>query len=228
MKTRREHSLARFLRPLLVAACALLIALPGCQFAPSITDDPRWGAATRESPEAVVTSEVPESPKVPQASESPESPTSPQSPASPTSPRSPASPRAPADPDVEPGSVAEAARAAEETVSEGKSYTSPEEVAAYLHLFGRLPPNFISKTKARKKGWDSQKGNLQKVCPGMSIGGSTFYNDDGQLPDASGRTWQECDVNYEGGYRGSERLVFSNDGLVFYTADHYETFERVY
>jgi guanyl-specific ribonuclease Sa len=62
----------------------------------------------------------------------------------------------------------------------------------------------------------------------MSIGGSRYYNDDGQLPDKKGRQWTECDINYSGGFRGAERIVFSNDGLVFYTADHYETFEQLY
>lgn len=113
-------------------------------------------------------------------------------------------------------------------VEEGGTYTSKEEVAAYIHEFGHLPSNYISKSKAKKAGWVSNKGNLDEVLPGMSIGGSEFYNDEGLLPDAPGRTWTECDINYEGGYRGAERIVFSNDGLIFYTADHYKTFEQVY
>lgn len=117
-------------------------------------------------------------------------------------------------------------------VAEDGRYTSKDEVALYLHLYGHLPSNFISKTKAREAGWVSSKGNLDEVCPGMSIGGSDYYNEgwDGEelLPEAKGRTWKECDINYHGGYRGAERLVFSNDGLIFYTADHYQTFERLY
>ena len=74
----------------------------------------------------------------------------------------------------------------------------------------------------------SSEGNLDEVCPGKSIGGSTFYNDDGLLPEADGRTWKECDINYTGGFRGSERIVFSNDGLIYYTNDHYQTFEQLY
>lgn len=114
------------------------------------------------------------------------------------------------------------------SVTEGNSYTSKDEVAAYLHEFGHLPPNFISKTKARKAGWDARAGNLQEVCPGMSIGGSVFYNDDGLLPEANERTWHECDINYHGGHRGAERIVWSSDGLIYYTADHYKTFEQLY
>lgn len=108
------------------------------------------------------------------------------------------------------------------------SYTSKEDVALYLHTYGELPSNFISKTKASEAGWNPQEGNLDKVCPGKSIGGSVFYNDDGALPDAPGRTWHECDINYQGGHRGPERIVYSNDGLVYYTPDHYQTFEQLY
>lgn len=114
------------------------------------------------------------------------------------------------------------------TVSRDGSYTSKEDIALYLHTYGELPSNFISKTKAREAGWNPQKGNLDEVCPGKSIGGSAFYNDDNALPDAPNRTWRECDVNYQGGHRGPERIVYSNDGLIYYTPDHYKTFERLY
>ena len=114
------------------------------------------------------------------------------------------------------------------TVREDGTYTSKDEVAYYLHTYGHLPSNYISKTKARKQGWESRSGNLDKVCPGKSIGGGPFYNDDGKLPDAPGRTWSECDIDYTGGYRGSKRIVWSNDGLIYYTGDHYKHFERLY
>ena len=114
------------------------------------------------------------------------------------------------------------------TVEEDGWYTSKEEVALYIHTYGKLPGNFISKTKARNRGWVASEGNLDEVCPGMSIGGSRYYNDDGELPEKRGRQWTECDINYHGGFRGAERIVFSNDGLIFYTDDHYETFEQLY
>jgi hypothetical protein len=114
------------------------------------------------------------------------------------------------------------------SVTEDGTYTSKEEVSLYIHTFGHLPSNFITKTKAKEAGWVSSKGNLDEVCPGKSIGGSKFYDDDGALPDARGRTWKECDVNYHGGFRGQERIVFSSDGLVYYTPDHYQTFEQLY
>ncbi|MGN1069057.1 MAG: ribonuclease domain-containing protein [Candidatus Fimadaptatus sp.] len=62
----------------------------------------------------------------------------------------------------------------------------------------------------------------------MSIGGDRFGNREGLLPDARGRQYYECDVNYDGGYRGGERIVFSSDGLIYYTCDHYNTFALLY
>lgn len=113
-------------------------------------------------------------------------------------------------------------------IVEDGHYTAPQDVADYLYQFGHLPDNFITKNEARELGWDSQGGNLDEVAPGMSIGGDTFGNREGLLPKEKGRKYYECDVNYEGGYRGGERIVYSNDGLIFYTADHYKSFEQLY
>ena len=107
-------------------------------------------------------------------------------------------------------------------------YTEPQEVADYLHVYGHLPDNFITKNEAKKLGWDNQAGNLDKVAPDMSIGGDLFGNREGLLPEKDGRKYYECDVNYEGGYRNGERIIYSNDGLIFYTADHYKSFEQLY
>ena len=114
------------------------------------------------------------------------------------------------------------------SVEKDGRYTTPEDVAEYIHTFGTLPSNFITKKEAQALGWDSKKGNLWDVADGMSIGGDYFGNYEGLLPEADGRKYTECDVNYEGGYRGSERIIFSNDGLIFYTNDHYETFTQLY
>lgn len=114
------------------------------------------------------------------------------------------------------------------SVVESGEYSDRDPVALYIHEFGHLPANYVSKTKARAAGWVNTKGNLWDVLPGKSIGGSEYHNDDGRLPDAPGRRWTECDVNYAGGFRGPERIAFSNDGLVYYTPDHYQTFERLF
>ena len=113
-------------------------------------------------------------------------------------------------------------------VKKGESYSSKDEVAAYIHEFKELPPDFITKKEARKLGWDSSKGNLWDVTDKKSIGGDSFGNFEGLLPEAEGRKYYECDINYNGAYRGSERIVYSNDGLIYYTNDHYKSFQRLY
>ena len=116
----------------------------------------------------------------------------------------------------------------ETEISESGTYTSKEEVAAYLHTYGHLPSNFITKKEAKNLGWVSSEGNLWEVAPGMSIGGDYFGNYEGNLPEAKGRDYYECDIDTNGSYRGAKRIVFSDDGLIYYTEDHYETFELLY
>jgi guanyl-specific ribonuclease Sa len=118
------------------------------------------------------------------------------------------------------------AKKAESYVSEGESYTLPEEVAAYLHIYSELPENFITKKEAQNLGWDSSKGNLWDVAEGKSIGGDNFGNYEGLLPTST--KYHECDVNYTGGYRQAERIIYGNDGTIYYTNDHYETFTQIY
>ena len=128
---------------------------------------------------------------------------------------------------TEPAAQTEAAEP-QKTPDENGRYSTPEEVALYLHPYGKLPKNFITKKAAQDLGWDSGKGNLWDVTDQMSIGGDSFGNREGLLPSQKGRQWYECDVNYNGGFRGGERIVYSNDGLIYYTADHYESFTRLY
>ncbi len=113
-------------------------------------------------------------------------------------------------------------------VEEEGVYTSKEEVAAYIYKFGHLPDNFITKKEAKELGWDNKAGNLHEVAPGMSIGGDYFGNYEGILPEEDGREYSECDIDYQGGYRDAKRIVYSNDGLIYYTEDHYESFELLY
>lgn len=120
------------------------------------------------------------------------------------------------------------AAGSESEIDEDGSYTSKEDVALYLHTYGRLPENFITKKEAQALGWDNKAGNLWDVAPDMSIGGDRFGNYEGLLPDADGRKYYECDIDYAGGYRGSKRIIYSNDGLIYYTEDHYESFEQLY
>lgn len=122
----------------------------------------------------------------------------------------------------------EQTQAPEQTVAEDGTYSTREEVALYLHLYGHLPENFITKQEAKALGWVSSEGNLWDVAPGMSIGGDRFGNYEELLPQKQGRTYYECDIDFDGGYRGGKRIVFSNDGLIYYTEDHYESFELLY
>ena len=114
------------------------------------------------------------------------------------------------------------------TIEEDGWYSTKDEVALYIYTYGELPDNFITKNEARDLGWDSKAGNLWDVAEGMSIGGDRYYNNDDQLPEEKGRKYYECDINYQGGFRGAERIVFSNDGLIYYTDDHYESFTLLY
>ena len=114
------------------------------------------------------------------------------------------------------------------SIDEDGEYTSRDDVAAYLHLYQHLPSNFITKKEAKALGWESQKGNLGEVAPGKSIGGDYFGNYEGILPEAEGREYHECDIDSDGGYRGAKRIIYSNDGLIYYTEDHYETFTLLY
>lgn len=115
----------------------------------------------------------------------------------------------------------------EPVVEEDGWYYSKEEVALYIYTYGRLPDNYVGKNEAEDAGWSG--GSVEKYLPGRAIGGSRFGNYEGLLPKAKGRTWTECDINTHGKTsRGAERIVFSNDGLIYYTSDHYESFELLY
>ena len=112
-------------------------------------------------------------------------------------------------------------------LDENGVYTSAEDVALYIHTFGKRPSNFVTKNQAREAGWNG--GSLEPYLPGMCIGGDYFGNKEGILPKAGGRKWTECDIDTLGAdSRGAKRIVFSNDGLIYYTDDHYESFTLLY
>lgn len=112
-------------------------------------------------------------------------------------------------------------------LSEDGSYTSKEDVALYIYLYGHLPSNFITKKEAEELGWNG--GSLEPFAPGKCIGGSHFGNYEGTLPQKEGRSYTECDIDTLGAAkRGAKRIVFSNDGLIYYTEDHYKSFELLY
>ncbi len=114
-----------------------------------------------------------------------------------------------------------------EPVSEGP-IIRPQAIADYLFAYGELPPNFITKREARELGWDSSWNDVSDVAPGMSIGGDFFVNYDGKLPVGKGIRYWEADCNYVSGRRRVERIVYSSDGRVWYTGDHYQTFQELF
>ena len=111
--------------------------------------------------------------------------------------------------------------------SSSKPLTSFTDVANYIKKHGKLPTNFITKAQAKALGWNPKKGNLAQVAPGKSIGGDIFKNNEGKLPNAPGRIWYEADINYVSGSRGADRILFSNDGFIFKTSDHYSSFTQI-
>ncbi len=117
--------------------------------------------------------------------------------------------------------------AEESDAGSGMLLTSKDEVAAYIRDNGCLPDNFITKAEARELGWNG--GSLEPYAPGMCIGGDRFGNYEGLLPEKGGRTYYECDIDTLGAEtRGAKRIVYSSDGLIYYTEDHYESFELLY
>lgn len=122
----------------------------------------------------------------------------------------------------------------EETTSElsiEKNYsidelTKADVVVAYLKEHGKLPEYYITKSEARDLGWIASKGNLCELLPGKAIGGDYFGNREGKLPTQKARKYYEADLNYDCGRRNADRVVYSNDGLIFLTFDHYKSFEK--
>lgn len=97
----------------------------------------------------------------------------------------------------------------------------------WLKNYQRLPDNYITKEDALNLGWIPKAGNFDDILPGKVIGGSIYYNRNGHLPAEAGRVWYEADINYTSGFRGMERILYSHDGLIFVTYDHYESFVEV-
>ena len=116
------------------------------------------------------------------------------------------------------------ALSAEKRIDENGSYTTRDDVALYIHVYGKLPSNFITKKEAEKLGWTG--GSLEPYAPGKCIGGGRFGNYEGVLPQGN---YKECDIDTLGKKsRGAKRIVYSDDGRIYYTADHYESFTQLY
>lgn len=102
--------------------------------------------------------------------------------------------------------------------------TAEQKVIDYLQKHHHLPEYYITKREAREQGWIASQGNLCEVLPGKAIGGDTFSNREGKLP--KGKQYYEADVNYRCGRRNADRVVFTKQGEVWLTKDHYKTFDK--
>lgn len=107
-------------------------------------------------------------------------------------------------------------------------YTSANDVATYIDQYKTLPKNFLTKKQAMDLGWLASENNLWSVSDKKSIGGDKFFNREKLLPQKAGRFYYEADIDYAGGKRSAKRIVYSNDGLIFYTKDHYDSFIQLY
>lgn len=113
------------------------------------------------------------------------------------------------------------------TITEDGIYSSKDDVALYIHTFNHLPSNYITKKEARDLGWKG--GGLDDVAYGKCIGGDGFLNREGLLPKKKKRKYYECDIDtLHEKKRGEKRIIYSNDGLIYYTEDHYSSYELLY
>ena len=154
--------------------------------------------------------------------DAPEKVTLPVAPAEPEEP-----PAVPEDPGTAAGAEDDAPYEDLPAIAEDGSYNSMEDVSLYLHTYDHLPDNYITKQEARDLGWSG--GSVERYAPGCAIGGDRFGNREGLLPSEKGRTYYECDIDTIGETsRGAKRIIFSSDGLIYYTEDHYESFTLLY
>lgn len=107
-----------------------------------------------------------------------------------------------------------------------RSLTDEKTVVNFLRKEKKLPDYYITKSIAKQQGWVPSQGNLCEVLPGRAIGGDVFSNRQKKLPKKKGRTWFEADINYNCGRRDADRIVFSDDGMIYVSYDHYKNFER--
>ena len=228
------NSLKRWL-PYVLLAIMMCLALIGCgRKSKKAVETTGYDVEIVDATKAPAVNVTTEAAKASETTAAPatEAPTTkaPETTAAPTEPPTTKAPETTAAPTEAPTTKAPETTAAptKAAIDENGTYTSKEDVALYIHTYNKLPSNYITKQEAEDLGWISSKGNLKKVAPGKSIGGDRFGNYEGKLPKARGRSYTECDIDFDGGYRNSKRIIFSNDGLIFYTEDHYETFEQLY
>ncbi|WP_276526768.1 ribonuclease domain-containing protein, partial [Lonsdalea britannica] len=107
-----------------------------------------------------------------------------------------------------------------------KTTEAANEVVESLRSTGQLPQNYVNKAQATANGWKPGKA-LNNTNPDGQLGGDIFENSTNLLPSVPGRVWQEADIGLKNTMSRSNqpgtRLLYSNDGLLYITTDHYET-----
>lgn len=150
----------------------------------------------------------PEQPSDPQ----PENPTEPSEPEQPSDPE----PEIPVDDFDDYGMNVIEIDLSSYSISEDELYTQLEEVGIYIYTYHKLPSNYRKKSEFNRYDYTPENK--------LSAGGDVFQNREGLLPKKAGRTFTECDIDYQGGNRNAKRIVYSSDFLIFYTDDHYLSF----
>ena len=211
-KNRKEHAMKRILSLLMAAVTSLSLAACSAdtpeesQYQSQVVSTDYAGDSTAATPESQPTEE--------QSTAAADSAPSAEASQSTTADASAATPE-----------TAEGSQP--ESLQEDGTYSSRDDVALYIHTYGHLPGNFITKKEARELGWSG--GSVEDYTPGKCIGGDHFGNYEGLLPEKSGRNYTECDIDTLGSSgRGAKRIIFSNDGLIYYTDDHYASFTLLY
>ena len=208
----------------LILALVMLLSLTGCGEIPEIVPSTVPGQLETTAPTGSTenttqpTKPTETDPTVPTT----QAPTQPST-EEPTQPPTQPPTEKPTEPPTQPPTEAPT----EPPIDEDGWYYSKEDVSLYLYTYGHLPSNFITKSQARSLGWKS--GSVERYKAGAAIGGDTFQNREGLLPKAAGRQYYECDIDTNGkSSRGAKRIVFSNDGLIYYTDNHYASFTLLY
>jgi hypothetical protein len=220
----------------LILALVMLLSLTGCAEIPEIvpstvpgqlettaptgsTENTTQPTKPTETEPTVPTTQAPTQPSTEEPTQPPTQPPTEKPTEPPTQPPT----EKPTEPPTQPPTEAPT----EPAIAEDGWYYSKEDVSLYLHTYGRLPSNFLTKDQARALGWKS--GSVERYKAGAAIGGDRFGNREGLLPNAAGRQYYECDIDTNGqSSRGAKRIVFSNDGLIYYTDDHYRSFTLLY
>lgn len=222
----------------LILIMTLLMLFTGCQMKPSAPQQPVQGATAEVSAAATEQASVTEDTKAEateqaSAAEATKEEVAEQTPAATElASTDTAAQEEPID-KITPDQTTTAAQAtsitdastADSTLPEDGTYTTKDDVALYIHTYGELPQNFITKKAAKKLGW--QGGSLEDYAPGKCIGGDYFGNYEGLLPED--KEYHECDIDTLGkSKRGAKRIIYSDDGYIYYTDDHYKSFQLLY